>query len=291
MPDEDHPHPDVDEPAGRETAHPSALPKRIIRRLRVETDDVVDRARGSLITALGRWPCTDRKYLVVGSESSGTTAVGTFLFEGTPGIRYFRESKRQAWVWDAYKRIYQGQASIREYPRLQLFDAIKVPGFAMIIQPFREGFPDTRVIYMVRDPRDVVSSAFRTWAGQGVHDPSAIPWVAEDWLDLAGTDPVERLCLRWKAYLESATKAGDVDFVRYEDFSADKVATIRELASRFGLPFSEDRVLARKDDQISRARHYVPAGPGAWRDSLPEEQVRTVERTCEDEMRRWRYLP
>lgn len=288
---ENHSQPDPDESVSRSTLPRSYLPTRILRRLRAETTDAIDRARGRVITALDRWPCTDPKYLLVGSESSGTTAVGTFLFEGTPGIRFFKEGSRQAWVWDAYKRIHMGTASIQDYPRLQLFDAIKVPGFAMIIEPFREGFPDTRVIYMVRDPRDFVTSAFRTWRAQGVDDPSGIPWVSEDWLEIPSSDPVERLCLRWQAYLQTASRAGDVLFVRYEDFYGDKVGTIRDLAERFGLPFSEERVLARKDEQISRARHYMPAGPGAWRDSLLEEQVRTVERLCGDEMRRWCYLP
>jgi hypothetical protein len=291
MSDEDRSQPGADAAAGRSPASPSSLPSRFVRRLRLETTDATDRARSRLIGAFDRWPCADRKYLVVGSESSGTTAVGSFLFEGTPGIRYFRESKRQSWVWDAYKRIHQGQATIRDYPRLQLYDAIKVPGFAMIIEPFRDGFPNTRVIYMVRDPRDFVSSAFRTWSAQGVHDAAAIPWVTEDWLRLPSADPVERLCLRWRIYLQTAMRAGDVDFVRYEDFAADKVATIRDLAAGLGLPFSEERVMARKDEQVSRARDYAPAGPGAWRDTLVDDQVRTIERLCEDEMRRWRYLP
>jgi hypothetical protein len=291
MPDEDAAQPEADEAGGRRAARLPPLPERIVRRVRLEAIDAADRVRARLISALDRWPCTDRKILVVGSESSGTTAVGAFLFEGTPGIRYFRESKRQSWVWEAYKRIHQGRATIRDYPRLQLYDAIKVPGFAMIIEPFREGFPDTRVIYMVRDPRDFVSSAFRTWSGQGVPDPSRIPWVTEDWIELPSSDPLERLCLRWRAYLRSATGAGDIDFVRYEDFSADKVGTIRDLAARFGLPFDEARVLAHKDEQISRARDYVPAGPGAWRETLTDSQVRTIERLCGEEMRTWRYLP
>jgi hypothetical protein len=267
------------------------LPHRVGRRLTSEARELIDEARGRLITARGRWPCLDRKYLLVGSESSGTSAVADLLFADVPGLRLQRFNSRNPWVWDAYKCIYQGQAGIRDYPRLQLSDAIKVPGFATIIEQFREGFPNTSVIYMVRDPRDFVSSAFRTWRSQGVDDPNDIPWVSEDWLGIPERDPVARLCLRWKAYLQSATEAGDVIFVRYEDFCGDKMGVIRGLAERIDLPVTEERVRARKDDQLAKARDYLPRGPGSWRDDLSSEDVSTIEGRCSDEMRRWHYLP
>lgn len=244
-----------------------------------------------MISALGRWPCMGRRYLLVGSESSGTTALADLLFRGIPGIRFLEEGNRQAWVWEAYKRVHQGKATIRDYPRLQLFDAIKVPGFAMIIEQFRAEFPDTRVIYLVRDPRDYVSSAIRTWKARGIDDLSHIPWVTEDWLAIPNSDPVERLCARWKAYLRSGSRSPDVVFVRYEDFWEDKTGTVQKLASQLGLPMNADRVDARKDEQISRARHYTPRGPGTWRADLLPRQVDTIVQLCMEEMHEWRYLP
>jgi hypothetical protein len=101
------------------------------------------------------------RYLLVGAENSGTSAVANLLFVDIPGIRFFREGTRQTWAWDAHKSIYRGNAAIRDYPRLQLFDAIKVTGFATIFAQFRPGSSTTQVISMVVDPRDFVSSAFR----------------------------------------------------------------------------------------------------------------------------------
>ena len=236
-----------------------------------------------------RWPCTDPKYLLVGSESSGTTAIADLLFQDVRGVRFLVEGGRQAWVWEVYKRVHLGEATIRDFPRLQLFDAIKVPGFAMVIGPFRQEFPATSVVYVVRDPRDFVASALRTWRTRGISDMSKIPWVAEDWLGIRSTDPLERLCLRWKAYLSAGTEAEDVIFIRYEDFYADKASTIRDLAGRLRLPYNERRVDARKDMQISRVRKYAPRGPGSWKAELPVEQVRTVERLCAQEMSSWGY--
>ena len=159
----------------------------------------------------------------------------------------------------------------------------------MIIEPFKAEFPATSVVYVVRDPRDFVSSAIRTWASQGISELSAIPWVAEDWLRLQSEDPLERLCLRWRSYLRSAEQADDVIFIRYEDFYHDKVETIRVLARRLDLPFNEQRVTDRQDLQISRARKYAPRGPGSWNGELSPQQVRHIERSCADEMGRWGY--
>lgn len=262
---------------------------RIRRRVDAEWRELSDRLRARIIASQDRWPCPDAKYLLVGAESSGTTALADLLFEEVRSIRFLVEGGRQAWVWDAYQRVYAGQATIRDFPRLQLFDAIKVPGFAMIIEQFKAEFPATTVVYVVRDPRDFVSSAIRTWASRGVSDLSEIPWVAEDWLGLPSEDPLERLCLRWCSYLRTAEKADDVIFIRYEDFCDDKVETIRVLAGRLGLPFNEQRVMDRKDLQISRARKYAPRGPGSWNGELSPEQVRRIEHHCADEMERWGY--
>ena len=119
---------------------------------------------------------------------------------------------------------------------------------------------------------------------------SQIPWVAEDWLGIESRDPLERLCLRWRSYLRSGMQSGDVIFVRYEDFNEDKLNVIRGLARQLGLAFNEQRVNARKELQISRARKYPPRGNGSWKGELNPEQVRTIERLCGEEMVRWGYL-
>ena len=185
MSDEDRSQPGADAAAGRSPASPSSLPSRFVRRLRLETTDATDRARSRLIGAFDRWPCADRKYLVVGSESSGTTAVGSFLFEGTPGIRCFRESKRQSWVWDAYKRIYQGQAT---HPGL--------PSPAALRRHQGAGLRHDHRAVPGRGSRTPASSTWCATLATSSAPPSGpgapgsrrsatdIPWVTEDWLRL-----------------------------------------------------------------------------------------------------------
>ena len=95
----------------------------------------LDYVKERYIYLLDKWPSEKQKYLLVGSESSGTTAVSDLLFKEVEHLRYLEEGE-QKWVWEAYRSVYGKQKSLKEYPRLQLFDAIKVPGFSVIIDEF-----------------------------------------------------------------------------------------------------------------------------------------------------------
>lgn len=238
-----------------------------------------------------RWPCRDRKLLLVGSESSGSTAIAKLLFLSSPSLRFLEEGYNQ-WVWNAYRQIYQGRRSIRDYPRLQLFDTIKVPGFATILRQFKESFPNSKIVYIVRDPRDFVNSAIKTWKVGSVAELTDVSWSKENWLGIQETDPVIRLALRWRTYLRCAESVPDVIFVRYEDFCADKPGTIQDLATAMEIPYDLDRVIALQNQQLSHVsvRDYKPAGPGGWRLGILEPQhINKIESACQAEMSRWHY--
>ncbi len=265
--------------------------ERVSRRLRRDTARLGDHVRGTLIRVTNRWPCNDPKHLLVGPESSGTTAVASLLYAGQNGLRFLEEGD-EPWVWGAYQAIYQGRKEIRDFPRLQLFDTIKVPGFAVILPQFRQGFPNTTVACMIRDPRDVVQSAMNTWKVERPEDLANVNWSRETWLGLTETDPVERLAARWRIYVRRAGEDPDVAFLRYEDFCADKPGSIEKLCRQVGLDFDAGRVARLADRQLSRptTRDYKPKGPGSWRNGmLNEDQIASIERICAAEMERWGY--
>jgi hypothetical protein len=230
-----------------------------------------------------------KRYLLVGCESSGTTPLAHMLFRGS--VDRFLIEGRHPWVWDVYRSVYQRRATIRDFPRLRLFDAIKVPGFAVILEEFVAEFPNTEVVYLVRDPRDVIASAFRTWGVETREQLADVSWVSEEWLGIRSEDPIARLAERWVIYLERSQRAPGVHYVRYEDFCADKVGFVLELAARLGLAVDEAALSARGNVQASGWREYAPAGPSSWRDYLDERDVETVERICGEQMSRWDYSP
>lgn len=238
-----------------------------------------------------KWPSQEKKYLLVGSESSGTTAVSDLLFREVDGLRYLEEGEQQ-WIWEVYRSVYQKQTTLRSYPRLQLFDAIKVPGFSVIINEFLKEFPNTKVVYLVRDPRDFASSAIKTWKIRQMGDFKDIPWTDVQWLGVDCDDPVERLAKRWKAYLNAAMQVDGVVFVKYEEFCQNKIGVILELCEALGLPFDEARVTQLCDMQLSHAsvRAYRPIGPGGWKHSILEQKhIQKIENICREEMLEWGY--
>ncbi len=260
-------------------------------KINVYGPETLDFLREKWIRLANRWPSQEKKYLLVGAESSGTTAVSDLLFKEISDIRYLEEGEQQ-WVWDAYRSIYQGKGRLRDYPRLQLFDAIKVPGFSVIINEFLAEFPNTTVVYLVRDPRDFANSAIKTWKIHRMEDFHKVPWSNVKWLGVDCDDPVECLARRWKTYVRSASKVKGIVFVKYEDFCQDKVGVIADLCQRLQLPFDKERVSELCDIQLSHAsvRAYRPNGPGGWKDSILEDShIKTIEDICEEEMLEWGY--
>lgn len=252
---------------------------------------ISDTTRTLFIGFANKWPCNDNKVLVVGSESAGTTAIANLLFAETKGVRFLEEGDHQ-WVWKVYQNVYQQHRKVKDYPRLRLFDAVKVPGFATIIDEFREAFPNTKVIYVVRDPRDYVNSAIKTWKLNAVNELSGVSWCKEKWLGIGNVDPIERLSIRWKMYLQSAMSKDDVTFIKYEDFCENKVEAIEQLALRSGIAFNRKRVGQICDIQLSHSsvRDYRPEGPGGWETGILEEHhIEKIEQICRKEMEHWGY--
>lgn len=260
-------------------------------KLDVYVPETLDYLREKWIRVANRWPSQEKKYLLVGAESSGTTAVSDLLFRGVSDLRYLEEGEQQ-WVWDAYRSIYQHKRTLKEYPRLQLFDAIKVPGFSVIINEFLECFPNTTVVYLMRDPRDFANSAIKTWKIPDMEDFHKVPWTNIKWLGIDCDDPVACLAQRWKAYVNAASQVDNIVYIKYEDFCRDKVAVIEALCKQLQLPFDKQRVSDLCDIQLSHAsvRAYKPSGPGGWQDSILEDKhIKIIEDICEPEMLKWGY--
>ena len=167
---------------------------------------------------------------------------------------------------------------------------VKEPGGGSGAPLILEALPESRMVLLVRDPRDVVASfldASRkgSWSRRGANDPDAPEGTTPD----AVVRSAARKCLRNLTKAKQAHDAhkGPKAVVRYEDLVADAPGAMRRLYSDLGIP--------AKDEDLARAvgRHAwsnIPAGmkgegkfhrkgsPGGWREDLTEEQARTVEK-------------
>ena len=156
-----------------------------------------------------------------------------------------------------------------------------------------EALPESRMILLVRDPRDVISSKMDaaregSWAteaqkrrGQRKKNTSS------------GKNPsafVKSQAKRYVQLLELAQRAYDAHegrkvLIRYEDLRADPLATMRRIYGALEISANE-RELARVVEKYAweniperkkgSGKFYRKGSPGGWIEDLTPEQVQTV---------------
>jgi hypothetical protein len=163
-------------------------------------------------------------------------------------------------------------------------------------------FPRSRMIFLVRDGRDVLDSMIDAarpegWLGgtmgirpvQGADDE-------RDW--------IKEVCRRWVAGMDlcaNAFEAHDPALrrqVRYEDLLADTAGVLGDLARWIGLPANERRVqtVAGKhsfenlpDWGKGPGKHRRSATPGGWRTGLTPAEQQLAEEIMGDRLAKLGY--
>jgi hypothetical protein len=198
---------------------------------------------------------------------------------------------REAWIHSIRNFVLEG-ANAR-------FSGLGENGYLVVKEPngsvgaplLVEALPESRVILLVRDPRDVVSSAMAaqrkgSWGDQ---------WRANGGGDsLADTDPDE-FARQWAnmytVSLGNAREAyeahnGPKSVVRYEDLRTDTLQTMRRLYATLGIPVGEGElagVVERHawenvpENKKGPDKPHRKATPGGWKEDLTPEQARIVE--------------
>jgi hypothetical protein len=198
---------------------------------------------------------------------------------------------REAWIHSIRNFVLEGANARYSDLGENGYLAIKEPNGSIGAPLLAEAFPESRMILLVRDPRDVVSSAMAaqkkgSW-GEG--------WRAKaDSDSLADTDPDE-FARQWaNMYTVSLGNArgayeaheGPKAVVRYEDLRADTLKTMRRLYPALGIQVDEEelaRVVERHawenvpENKKGPDKPHRKATPGGWKEDLTPEQARIVE--------------
>ena len=166
---------------------------------------------------------------------------------------------------------------------------IKEPHGSIGAPLLMKALPESRMIFLVRDPRDVVASAMAvTLVPKGGRNRASRVKKVE-------TQAEKFVRQRAKNYLrdinntEQAYEAheGRKVLVRYEDLRADTLGTMKRIYSALEIPVDEGK-LARAvekhswesipEEEKGEGKTFRKATPGGWREDLTPEQVETVEK-------------
>ncbi len=195
------------------------------------------------------------------------------------------------------------------------FPTLSEDGYLIIKEPngsigaplLMEALPESRMILLVRDPRDIVSSML-DGARQG-------GWMYErrkesdDWKRRTGADrdPDAFIRNRSRKYLQHAGNAkkaydahqGPKVLVRYEELRADALGTMKRMYSTLGIEVDEEelaRVVEKHswenipEEERGEGKFYRKATPGGWREDLTPKQAEAVEKVTASLLREF-YPP
>jgi Sulfotransferase family len=201
---------------------------------------------------------------------------------------------RRVWL-SSIRSFVLEQATARFPQRLDGgYVVVKEPHGSLGAPLLMEALPESRMIFLIRHPGDVVSSALDAhrrggWTearGRKRKDPLA-QRRPDRWPDRFVNSRSQNY-LRDIEYVRQAYEAhkGRKVLVRYEDLKADTLGTMKRVYSALGMPVDEGN-LARTVDKYSwenipeekkgERKFYRKATPGAWREDLTSEQARIVE--------------
>lgn len=157
-----------------------------------------------------------------------------------------------------------------------------------------EALPESRMIFLVRDPGDDVVASALDALREGGWMYEAKDETSRKEKTLADREPDNFVRTRAKLYLRQVgsireaynAHKGRKVLVRYEDLRADTLGTMRRIYSTLGIGVDEKK-LARAvakhswenvpEEKKGEGKFYRKASPGGWREDLTPEQVETVE--------------
>jgi LPS sulfotransferase NodH len=209
-----------------------------------------------------------------------------------PGRQYILgEPYKETWLGPMRDLVLGGAAA--RFPELMEggYLIIKEPNGSIGSPLLMEALPESRMIFLLRDPRDVVASSMDARSeGSWLQERRE----AQRRTSKADRNPNVYVRMRANSYVQQIEKSaqayrahgGHKVMVRYEDLRADTLETMKRIYTALEIPV-EEAELARSVEKNSwenipeqekgEGRFHRKAKPGGWREDLTPEQAEIVE--------------
>ena len=209
--------------------------------------------------------------------------------------QFIMGSHRDVWVRSIRNLVLDVAAAT--FPDLKEDEhlVIKEPNGSVGAPLMMEALPESQMVLLVRDPRDVVASFADARRKGGWHYERNKGRPQKEWWMLSpDDDPASFAEERATALLQQAGNAkkaydaheGPKVLIRYEDLRADTLGTMKRLYSTLGVPVDGEelaRIVHRHSwenipkEKRGDGKFYRKAKPGGWREDLTPEQAEAVE--------------
>ena len=235
---------------------------------------------------------------------------GEFYHNAQVGQRNARgfilgEPAREGWI-PLMREFVLGSIGYR-FPRFgpKNFLIIKEPNASVGAPIIMEALPESRMILLIRDPRDVVASMVDAMRkGSWLYERKARGRQGKD--SLSDTNPDAAVKRRAQIYLRDVSNArsafdahkGHKALVRYEDLRALTVDTLRHIYSALEIPLIESdleetvekyRWESIPEKEKGRGKKFRKATPGGWHEDLTPAQAKIVEQITAPVLKEFYY--